>query len=91
MPPEWLATRCLLSQLSAKYPHRAYREKVQQYSEEKQRIWEDIKHGLIYGSQDFLSDLGNRPPVQPGNRRSFRLDLFCGKPPSEAIQESNVC
>jgi len=30
---------------------RPYREKAQQYSDEKGRIWEDIRHGFIYGSQ----------------------------------------
>ena len=59
-PPNWLRTRPILDQLSGKDRNRAYRNKVQKYSDEKGRIWEDVKHGLIYGSQDFVSDLKSR-------------------------------
>ena len=34
--------------------------KVQQYSDEEGNIWEDVKHGLIYGGQDFVIDLKAR-------------------------------
>ena len=59
-PPDWLMTQAVLDQLSGKDRHRAYRAKVQQYSDEKGCIWEDVKHGLIYGGQEFVSDLKSR-------------------------------
>ncbi|NVL89600.1 MAG: transposase [Desulfobacterales bacterium] len=59
-PPAWLATGLILSQLHAADKRRAYRMKVQQYSNEKNSIWEDIKHGLIYGSQDFVDQIRSR-------------------------------
>lgn len=33
---------------------KAYREKVQRYAIEKKSIWEDVKYGVIFGSQDFV-------------------------------------
>ncbi len=57
--PEWLKTNVILKQYDAKDKRRAYRQKVQKYSDEKNRIWEDVRHGLIYGSQNFI-DKDNR-------------------------------
>ena len=54
-PPEWLKTGPIFSQVRAtKDIQRAYRNKVQRYSDEKESLWEDIKFGLIYGSREFL-------------------------------------
>lgn len=58
--PNWLKTDTILAQLSGKDKHRAYRTKVQHYSDEENRVWEDVKHGLVYGSQDFVSDIKAR-------------------------------
>jgi hypothetical protein len=33
---------------------------VQQYSDEQSSMWEDVKHGFIYGSQNFVADLKAR-------------------------------
>jgi chromosomal replication initiation ATPase DnaA len=49
-----------LSQVSGGNPHRSYRIKVQNYSDEKASIWEDVKHGLIYGGQEFIEDIKTR-------------------------------
>jgi REP element-mobilizing transposase RayT len=59
-PPAWLATEPILAQLHAADKYRAYGMKVQQYSNEKNSIWEDIKHGLIYGSQNFVDQIRSR-------------------------------
>ena len=55
--PEWLKTDVILKQYNAKDKQRAYRQKVQKYSDEKNRIWEDVRHGLIYGSQNFVDKI----------------------------------
>mgnify|MGYP002067532718 CR=1 FL=1 len=34
-----------------------YREKSQKYSDENRRLWEDIRHGFIYGSQKFVKKI----------------------------------
>jgi hypothetical protein len=58
--PAWLTTKTILNQLSGKDHRKAYRIKVQQYSDEQSSIWEDVKHGFIYRSQDFVVDLKAR-------------------------------
>ena len=54
---EWLKTDVILKQYNVKDKRRAYRQKVQKYSDEKNRIWEDVCHGLIYGSQNFVDKI----------------------------------
>ncbi len=58
--PEWLNTAMILNQLSAEDRNKAYRSIVQQYSDEKGSLWEDVKHGFIYGSSEFVADLKAR-------------------------------
>jgi len=55
--PDWLKTDVILKQYNVKDKRRAYRLKVQNYSDEKNRIWEDVRHGLIYGSQNFVDKI----------------------------------
>jgi len=59
-PPGWLKTQTLLNQVSGTDRHKAYRIQVQHYPDEEGGFWEDVKHGLIYGSQDFIVDLKAR-------------------------------
>jgi REP element-mobilizing transposase RayT len=59
-PPSWLTTDSIFSQVSGGDRHKAYRIKTQNYSDEQNKIWEDIKHGLIYGSQKFVDDIKKR-------------------------------
>jgi REP element-mobilizing transposase RayT len=60
-PPAWLTTQAILSQLSGnKGAHGVYRDKVQHYSDETSRVLEDIKHGFILGSQNFVEELKSR-------------------------------
>ena len=58
--PPWLKTSLILNQMGGKDKKQAYRQKVQQYADENGRIWEDVKHGLVYGSENFLDDLKAR-------------------------------
>ena len=55
--PEWLNTALILSQSSATDKHRCYREKVKEYSHEKRCIWQDVRHGLIYGTEAFIDQI----------------------------------
>jgi len=58
--PSWLKTNLILDQVNGKDKIQAYRRKVQQYADENGSIWEDVNHGLAYGSEGFLSDLKSR-------------------------------
>jgi putative transposase len=50
----WLKTSLILSQFSGKDRHKAYREKVQSYSGEEGKLWEDFRHGLFLGTSRFV-------------------------------------
>jgi len=53
--PSWLKIDPILAQASAaKDKHRAYRDKIQRYSDEEGRVWENVKFGFVYGSQEFI-------------------------------------
>jgi putative transposase len=58
--PNWLTTETIFNQLSGKDRHKAYRTIAHQYSNEKRCTWEDVKHGFIYGSQNFIDDIKAR-------------------------------
>ena len=54
---KWLNLDLILAQFSTKERHRLYREKVQRYSKEEKRLWEDFRHGLYLGTREFVEDL----------------------------------
>jgi len=54
---KWLNLNLILAQFSTKERHRLYREKVQRYSKEEKRLWEDFRHGLYLGTREFVEDL----------------------------------
>ena len=51
--PEWLMTDVLLSQIFEQDKNRGYKGIVQSYSKEEKRIWEDFRHGLLFGSKEY--------------------------------------
>jgi len=59
-PPIWLKTKTILDQVTGAERDKAYRRVVGYYSNEEESFWEDLKHGFIYGSQDFVTDLKAR-------------------------------
>jgi len=59
--PDWLSTDLILSYFKGKQNrHESYREKVQQYAEEEKQLLEDLRHGLVYGSKQFVEELRQR-------------------------------
>ncbi|MFC1896495.1 transposase, partial [Thermodesulfobacteriota bacterium] len=55
--PDWLNKELILSQFKGKEPHKAYREKVQEYSDEETKIWENLRHGSIFGTKLYLDKI----------------------------------
>jgi len=56
--PKWLSTDLILSQFAGDQDrHRSYREKVQKYASEEKRLFEDLRHGLILGSKQFVEKI----------------------------------
>jgi hypothetical protein len=58
---KWLNTNVILSQFrNVKDHHRAYRENMQKYSREEQRVWEDLRHGIFVGTEKFVKKIKKR-------------------------------
>jgi putative transposase len=57
--PEWLRTDLILSFFAGKDKgkHQAYRERVQNYAGEEGRLWEDFRHGILLGSEEFVEKI----------------------------------
>lgn len=53
----WLHTDLILSLVSGKDKLIAYREKVQEYSGEESRFFENIKLGIVIGTKEFASSI----------------------------------
>jgi len=59
--PEWLNTEVILSQMvNAPDRNQAYRENIQKYAKEESRVWEDLQHGIILGSERFVESIKER-------------------------------
>jgi putative transposase len=55
--PEWLKTKLILSQFQINDKNKAYREKVQEYANEEIKLWENLRHGMIIGSKEFVDKI----------------------------------
>ena len=55
--PNWLNKELILSQFNGKDSYKAYREKVQKYSEEEAKIFENLRHGLVFGTKRYLDKI----------------------------------
>ncbi len=59
--PDWLKTEEILAQFqNAHDRHAAYREEIQLYSQEEARLWEDLRHGFILGTKNFVEEIKQR-------------------------------
>ena len=83
--PDWLKTDLILSQFGPDSTGRkAYREKIKRYADEKKSIWEDITHGIFYGSKAFVDRIkrdylsGERQTSVP-DRRTIIEDMDLGE------------
>jgi putative transposase len=53
--PAWLSTKLILSYFNGTDKNKQYREKVQEYAKEEKRLIEDVRHGMILGTEKFLN------------------------------------
>jgi REP-associated tyrosine transposase len=73
--PRWLSTDLILDQFAGEQDcHRSYREKVQKYASEEKHLFEDLQHGLILGSKQFVEKIrkkyaGGKPDVSLPQQR----------------------
>ncbi len=54
---DWLNKDLILSQFNGKDSYKAYREKVQKYSEEEAKIFESLRHGFFFGTKRYLDEI----------------------------------
>jgi REP element-mobilizing transposase RayT len=54
--------------------HRSYREKVQKYAFEEKRLFEDLRYGLILGSEQFVEKI--RKKICNRKAVNYRPDLI---------------
>jgi hypothetical protein len=79
--PKWLNTDLLLSYfLNEEDPHKAYRQSVQKYAFEEQRLWEDLSYGIFLGTKKFIENvkkqyLGNTPHQEIPQQKQLDKDL----------------
>jgi len=85
-PQGWLQTDMILSQFAGKGKdrHKAYREKVQAYSGEESRLWENFRHGLYLGTERFIdgirsSHLSGSPHKEIPKQKRVMRDIAPGK------------
>ena len=55
--PGWLQKDLILSQFNVEDKQQAYREKVQRYAEEEESTRENLRHGMFFGSKQFVNHI----------------------------------
>ncbi len=59
--PDWLNTTPILSHfINVEDKNLAYREAIQKYAKEEQRVWEDLRHGIFVGTEKFVKKIKKR-------------------------------
>jgi putative transposase len=58
--PDWLNTDLILSFFSGEDNRKAYREKVQGYAREEERLWEEFRYGVVMGTLQFVEKVKGR-------------------------------
>ena len=74
--PEWLSTGLILAHIQAEDPHKGYREQAQEYIEEEARLWENLRHGVMLGSREFVERI---------RRKHLPSELETDKPQQRAV------
>jgi REP element-mobilizing transposase RayT len=90
--PEWLNTEVILSQMiNAPDRNQAYRESMKRYAKEEGRVWEDLKHGIILGSERFVESIKERflPEVPHREIPQQRLAARASFSDSDLIRAAN--
>jgi len=54
---KWLNKDLILSQCNGEDLYKAYREKVQKYSEEESKVFENLRHGIVFGTKRYLNKI----------------------------------
>jgi len=86
---EWLITTPIFSQFKGRDKHKAYRDKVQRYAKEEKKLWEDLRHGMIIGSKNFVNKIRSTYlPEKPHKEIPQQRDLAKGVDPVVKLKEA---
>lgn len=66
-----LKMKTLLALFSEKDKQGAYRRGCQAYALEEKKIWDDVRHGIVYGTEEFVDTIRSR--FVPGGKPSEEL------------------
>jgi len=83
--PEWLKTDLILGYFSGEDSRKAYRDKVQAYAGEEKRLWEDLRHGLILGTSQFLDSIKTKYAQGRPHREIPQQRGVVGRAKAEAL------
>jgi REP-associated tyrosine transposase len=87
--PEWLITKQIFSQFKGMDKYKAYREKVQRYAKEEKKLLEDLRCGMIIGSEKFVDKIRNTYlPQKPHREIPQQLDLARDIDPVVRLKEA---
>ena len=87
--PKWLSTRLILSQFKSEDSHKAYREKVQGYAKEEKQLWEDLRHGIVLGTQNFVDKIRSAYlPEKPHREIPQQRDVAKGIDPVALLSKA---
>jgi REP element-mobilizing transposase RayT len=79
--PDWLSLEPILSQfINVDNRHQAYRVGAQKYAEEREEIWDNLKHGFILGAEAFKDKMKKRylpqmPHMEIPQQKKMFMDI----------------
>ena len=89
--PDWLKTDLIFSFFSGdrKNQIQRYRKKVQTYSREETYLWEDFRHGLFFGTREFVDKMKRAYlPDAPNKEQPQQRDILRSADPWMMIEKA---
>ena len=86
---DWLNKDLILSQFNGKDSYKAYREKVQEYSEEEARIFENLRHGFFLGTKRYLDEIKKKYLKNESDAEFTQLNrIIKDKDPAQSLKRA---
>ncbi len=90
--PKWLSLSPILSRFKGKGKdkHAMYRDKVQRYANEEQKLWENLRHGIILGTKQFVDKIRDvHLPTRPHKEIAQQCDLSKRTDPVDLLNRAS--
>ena len=92
--PDWLMTELILSFFTGgqKVKIQKYRKKAQYYVHEEKNLWEAFRHGLFFGTLEFVKKMGKKYlPDTPHKEQPQQRDTLRASDPRILLTEKSRC